>query len=239
MIRTIFFAFVLFFTACNKSDSPINNEPSIDTPTTKSVAYLALGDSYTIGESVGVKGRFPMQFVSQLRDEIDSINFEDPLYIATTGWRTDQLIAAVESANLQDTFDLVSLLIGVNNQFQGRPIDVYKTEFTTLLSRSIELAQGDTNRVFVLSIPDYAFTPYGQSVNADQISAGIDAFNAVNKEITQMMGVRYFDITPISRQGVEEPELVAFDDLHPSIEQYRRWVAVFYDTMKAVAVTCE
>ena len=225
---SLFFLFLLC--ACNQSDEqPL---PDSTTVTATPPSYLALGDSYTIGQSVAPSERFPVQFVDMLRS--DSVLAEDPQIIATTGWRTDQLIDAVEAASLADTFDLVSLLIGVNNQFQGRPIEEYEVEFRQLLETSIQLAQGDTNRVFVLSIPDYAFTPYGQNANPESISAGVDAFNLVNKEITEMMGVRYFNITPISRKGVDEPELVASDGLHPSGEQYRQWVELFYDEIREV-----
>lgn len=225
--------FLLYFCsfACQSNDDSLIQNPQ---PTPKTISYLALGDSYTIGQSVDEADRFPVQLVNKLRAEIDTLKFEDAQIIATTGWRTDQLQNAIDDANLQDTFDLVSLLIGVNNEFQNRPIEVYKTEFTELLNRSIELAGGNKDHVFVLSIPDYAFTPYGQNTNPEAISEGVDTFNAVNKEITEMMGVRYFDITPISRNGVAEPELVASDGLHPSGEQYRRWVELFFEEIKAI-----
>lgn len=234
-MRIFFLVFSLLFNACDREMVSTNNPP-INPPftPTKTISYLALGDSYTIGESVEEAERFPVQFVHQLRDAVDSVAIKDAQIIAKTGWRTDQLQTAIEEADLPDTFDLVSLLIGVNNQFQGRPIETYKTEFTELLNRSIELAGGDKNRVFVLSIPDYAFTPYGQGSNPTFISAGVDNFNAANKEITEMIGVRYFDITPISREGVEKPGLVASDGLHPSGEQYRQWVEVFFSEMKMV-----
>ncbi|MFT4760287.1 MAG: acyl-CoA thioesterase-1 [Paraglaciecola sp.] len=236
-MRILIFAFILTFVACRKSDEPMVQTPPPSTPavvTTKTVSYLALGDSYTIGQSVNEPDRFPVQFITQLKSTIDTIEFEDAQIIATTGWRTDQLQDAIEAADLQDTFDLVSLLIGVNNTFQNRPIEVYKTEFTELLTRSVELAGGEKDHVFVLSIPDYAFTPYGQNANPNQISQDIDEFNEANKEITEMMDVRYFDITPISRNGVDEPELVASDNLHPSGEQYRRWVDLFFEEIKAL-----
>lgn len=231
-IRILILVFSLFqFSCCTKKEAVVTETPTTPTEVAP-IKYLALGDSYTIGESVQPTGRYPVQFAKQLNDA--GIETESPQIIATTGWRTDQLIEAVANTTFPDTFDLVSLLIGVNNQFQGKPISTYEKEFEELLQTSIDLAGGDKNRVFVLSIPDYAFTPYGQNSNPNSISEGIDNFNAVNKTITENMGVRYFNITPISRKGVEEPALVASDGLHPSAEQYRRWVEVFFEEMKEV-----
>lgn len=234
-MRILIFLLYFCFNACHSDENvAMQNPPTPSLPTVKTISYLALGDSYTIGQNVNEADRFPVQLVTKLSNEIDTLKFDDAQIIATTGWRTDQLQNAINGANLQDTFDLVSLLIGVNNEFQNRPIEVYKTEFTELLNQSIELAGGNKDHVFVVSIPDYAFTPYGQNANPDAISAGVDAFNAVNREITEIMEVRYFDITPISRNGVDEPALVASDGLHPSAEQYRRWVELFFEEVKMI-----
>lgn len=227
-MRLFLFLYVILFFSCSMSEKNVTQDP---VPTiVKKVKYLALGDSYTIGESVETNQRFPVQFVQKLNNE--EILTESPQIIATTGWRTDQLIDAIENNTFPDTFDLVSLLIGVNNQFQGRSISTYEEEFEELLQTAINLAGGNKERVFVLSIPDYAYTTYGQNSNPNAISEGVDNFNAVNKTITENTGVRYFDITPISRKGVEEPALVASDGLHPSGEQYRRWVELFFEEMK-------
>jgi lysophospholipase L1-like esterase len=182
--------------------------------------YLALGDSYTIGESVAVNERYPVQ----LRDRLfpDS-TVEQVRIIARTGWTTRNLAFALDTTtDLRESYNLVSLLIGVNDQYQGRRLFNYRADFRSLLERAIELAGNNPGRVFVVSIPDYAYTPFGAGNIA--ISQEIDAFNAANAAITEEYGVQYFDITPISRDGLNEPELVASDGLHPSGEQYRRWV---------------
>jgi lysophospholipase L1-like esterase len=187
------------------------------------VKFLALGDSYTIGESVPQNARWPVQLVDSLRKR--SIEAADAKIIATTGWRTDELQAAIDKANLTNDYSLVSLLIGVNNQYQGRSAARYAPEFEALLEKAIALAGGKKTNVFVLSIPDYGYTPFGKN-NQAVISAGIDAFNAVNKTIAEKLGVKYIDITGISREGLNEPALVADDGLHPSEKMYARWVAL-------------
>ena len=224
MRMPFFFVLLLLWSCSNQSANQPDNPPPPASPKT----YLALGDSYTIGESVAEESRYPNQLASQLRDS--GILMEAPLIIAKTGWRTDNLQDGIQAAELQDTFDLVSLLIGVNNQFQNRPISVYQTEFEELLQQAIAFAGGKKENVFVISIPDYAFTPYGQgTVNPNGISSGIDQFNAVNRSITEEYEIPYYFITAISRQGVEDTSLVASDGLHPSGEQYRRWVEVFFE----------
>ena len=162
---------------------------------------------------------------------------EDTLkIISTTGWRTDNLIQAVSQQPLALPYTLVSLLIGVNNQYQNRPISQYTTEFPRLLDSAIQLAGGNPERVFVLSIPDYAFTPYGQSANPSQITNGINQYNQINRSIANERGIAYFDITEISRQGVIEPVLVAADGLHPSGLQYTRWVSKILDRIDSLLV---
>jgi len=221
------------FFNCKKGDNltPSTNPPVIIEPPIvieEEIKYLALGDSYTIGQSVAVADRYPIQLEAQLIN--DSINIDTTIIIAQTGWTTSNLKNAIGAANLPDTFDLVSLLIGVNNQYQGKPIEAYEIEFAELLQTAINFAGGKKENVFVVSIPDYAFTPFGNG-NAT-ISQEIDDFNLVNKTITDNVGISYFDITPISREGLDIPELVASDDLHPSGEQYMRWVELFYDDVK-------
>lgn len=184
------------------------------------VRMLALGDSYTIGQSVAVDERWPEQLTAQLESQgyqVDALKT-----IAQTGWRTDNLQNAVNQQLPLTGYNLVSLLIGVNNQYQGGALQVYASEFTQLLQQAIVLAGGNPRHVFVLSIPDYAFTPFGNG--NPEISAEIDEFNAVNKSITESNGVKYIDITPISRNGLAQPWLVAGDGLHPSAEMYRLWV---------------
>jgi lysophospholipase L1-like esterase len=195
---------------------------SLDEP----IRFLALGDSYTIGESVDESDRWPVQFVDSLKKRgylIDSLKI-----IATTGWRTDQLQQAIENQD-PTGFNLVSLLIGVNNQYQGGSLAVYEAEFEALLQKAIALAGGQTSRVFVLSIPDYAFTPFA---NGDTvITRQLDAFNQANRAISGRYGVPYFYITDISRRGLEQPELVASDGLHPSGRMYALWVERVMETI--------
>ena len=183
--------------------------------------YLALGDSYTIGESVAESERWPVQLVKTLREKGKSIG--DPTIIATTGWRTDNLKDAIDRAHLKNEYDLVSLLIGVNNQYQGKPAGQYEIEFENLLKKSIQLAKGKKENVFVVSIPDYGYTPFGKPRQAE-ISKALDQFNAINKRITEKAGIIYINITDISRQGIDQPDLVAGDGLHPSGKMYSLWV---------------
>lgn len=202
------------------SPSPMN--------TNDQISYLALGDSYTIGESVGDDERYPVQLTEELRSR--GIDMLDPVVIATTGWTTLDLKSAMEKAELKGrTFGLVSLLIGVNDQYQGKIFEEYEPNFRMLLESAIALAGGNPEKVFVISIPDYAFTPFGQQRNTEKITRELNAYNATNKLIVDQYNVSYFDITPISRLGLEDPTLVAADGLHPSAEMYRRWVESFID----------
>lgn len=192
----------------------------------ETIKFLALGDSYTIGESVAVDERWPVQLTNALRKK--GIPCSYPQIIATTGWRTDDLKYAIEKAGLKPEYTLVSLLIGVNNYYQGKSAGSYAPEFEELLHTAIALAGGDKSRVFVVSIPDYGFTPFGKD-KQQTISTGIDAFNSVNKSIAQKLGVKYIYITDISRKGLTEPDLVAGDGLHPSGKMYSAWVERMHD----------
>jgi len=184
------------------------------------VHFLALGDSYTIGQSVSTSERWPNQLVSELSSQ--GFNVAELRIIAQTGWRTDNLQSAISQLLPLTGYNLVSLLIGVNNQFQGGSIQTYTQQFDDLLQQAIWLAGNDPRHVFVLSIPDYAYTPFGGGNSA--ISAAIDEFNSVKRFITETYNVRYIDITPISRKGLEDPSLVAIDGLHPSGKMYGLWV---------------
>ncbi|MFK7906107.1 MAG: SGNH/GDSL hydrolase family protein [Chitinophagales bacterium] len=217
--------------ACQKDNTTTmtQNPPPLEESTP--IFYLALGDSYTIGESVEIAERWPVQLIQGLRE--GGIEVEAPRLIAQTGWTTGNLKNAIAEANLENGFDLVSLLIGVNNQYQGKSIEEYRLEFEQLLFRAIELAGDKKERVFVLSIPDYGATPFG-ALNAESIGAEIDAFNAINQEITTQQGVAYFDITPISRQASTNPTLTAADNLHPSGEMYRLWVELILEEVKGL-----
>lgn len=177
--------------------------------------YLALGDSYTIGESVDPAERFPAQLARAL-------NFPEPQVIAKTGWTTDELNAAIDAASPQGTFDLVTLLIGVNNQYRGRSADEYRGELAALLQRAIGFAGGDAKKVIVVSIPDWGVTPFAEGRDRARIAREIDQYNAINREEAARAGARWVDITPISRRS--DPGLVAGDGLHPSAKQYTEWV---------------
>ena len=207
MIRLFFFGFLVLIRADVVSQTPKK--------------YLALGDSYTIGESVNEAERWPNQLAVKLTKK--GIATDKPTIIATTGWRTDDLKNAILKAQLQPNYDLVSLLIGVNNFYQGKPIEQYESEFADLLGLAIKLAEGKKENVFVVSIPDYGFTPFGKT-KQPQITEGIDKFNAVNKRVSEANGVRYYNITDISRNGLNQLDLVASDGLHPSGRQYLLWV---------------
>jgi len=183
--------------------------------------YLALGDSYTIGESVAERDRWPNQLVDSLHRH--GMEFSKPTIIATTGWRTDDLKKAVTAAHLKNEYGLVSLLIGVNNQYQGKPADQYSVEFEDLLETATRLAGGKKENVLVVSIPDYGYPPFGKS-RQSIISSAINEFNAINKRITEGHGIKYVNITDVSRSGLEQPALVAPDGLHPSGKMYALWV---------------
>jgi len=208
--------FLLIACQAQNSDDLINTNMD-----ESSLRFLALGDSYTIGESVSESERWPVQLKDSLSKKGISVN--DPKIIATTGWRTDQLKEAMTSLEDYD-YDMVSLLIGVNNQYQGRSVESYTPEFEELLNLAIERAGGDKDKVFVVSIPDYGYTPFGKE-SQEKISRELNEYNAVNLQITRNKSVRYFDITPISKNGIDDPALVASDGLHPSGKQYSLWVA--------------
>ena len=186
--------------------------------------YLALGDSYSIGEGVPEAGRWPMQLAAALRAR--DIALQDPRIIATTGWTTDELSAAMDAAEPLGTWDLVSLLIGVNNQYRGRTVDDYREQFSGLLERAIALAGHQPSRVFVLSIPDWSVTPFAQGRDRARIAQEIDAFNATARHICKALGVAFIDITPTSRDQGGDAEMLVADGLHPSAAMYARWVDV-------------
>ena len=190
-------------------------------------SYLALGDSYTIGEGVEAAGRWPMQLAANLRDA--GIAIADPRILARTGWTTDELAAAMDEAEPLGDWDFVSLLIGVNNQYRGRSVDDYRGEFQRLLRRAIALAGGRADRVLVLSIPDWGVTPFAFASGRDRqaIADDLDAYNAAARECCAAEGVAFVDIIGISRADAGNAEaattMLADDGLHPSALQYARW----------------
>jgi lysophospholipase L1-like esterase len=228
-MRTYLFASFLFFvTACNKKTAEVVTAPA----NTNQKTWLALGDSYTIGQSVGVTERFPHQTASLLMQQ--NVQFAEPVYLAQTGWTTQNLLNAIASQNPPATYDVVSLLIGVNDQYQGLDTGGYTTRFTLLLEKAIQFAKGKPSNVFVLSIPDYSATAFVPASNKPAVRQQIDMFNAINKRITDSYGVSYTDITPSSREAESNSSLVANDGLHPSGLEYKKWAAMLAPKMKAV-----
>lgn len=184
-------------------------------------SLLCLGDSYTIGERVAPEDAFPSQVVLQLH--LRGIYFYKPTIIATTGWTTDELMSAVEQANITDTYDIVTLLIGVNNQYRGRDAEEYRQQFVALLQKAISFSRVGPKSVVVMSIPDWGATPFAEGRNREQIAADIDQFNAINREESVKHSVHYIDVTAISRRGLNDPSLLTDDGLHPSAKMYRQW----------------
>jgi lysophospholipase L1-like esterase len=191
----------------------------------KLLKYLALGDSYTIGESVTATESFPYQLQAALKTK--GITLAEPQIIAKTGWTTDELLVAIAEQNPSKNFDLVTLLIGVNNQYRGYPLATYEKEFKQLLSLAINFASGDAGKVRVISIPDWGVSPFAAKEGRDavQVAEEIDAYNGVNKLASMAMGVTYIDITPHSRLAANDNSLLASDGLHPSGKMYAEWVS--------------
>lgn len=187
--------------------------------------FLALGDSYTIGEGVPEAGRWPVQLAALLHAR--GIALDAPRIIATTGWTTDELDAGIDAAAPQGPFDFVSLLIGVNNQYRGRPLDEYRVQFQALLQRAIGFAGGRPGRVLVLSFPDWGATPFGAGSGRDLATIEIetDEFNAAAEVISTQQDVAFVDITDISRDQGDNPAMIAEDGLHPSARMYALWSA--------------
>ncbi len=183
--------------------------------------FLALGDSYTIGESVDPGERWTVQLARLLREQ--GFDLEEVDIIATTGWTTDELAEGIKRAGPQGTYELVSLLIGVNNQYRGRPLEEYREQFRGLLDQAMTFAGHEPGRVLVLSIPDWGVTPYAEGRDRAQIAREIDAFNAVNRDEALWAGARYVDVTSVSRMAAADAALIADDGLHPSGLMYREW----------------
>jgi lysophospholipase L1-like esterase len=200
----------------------MTKKDTVTTVTADSLNYLALGDSYTIGEAVPDTQAYPYQLAAQLNTQ--KLAIKKPTIIAVTGWTTDNLIHAINQSGLVGKhYDFVTLLIGVNDQYQNLSQDNYKVKFQQVLNTAIDFANGNKVHVFVLSIPDYGVTPFAGG-NDSVIGPQIDQFNAINKSISLAAGANYLDITGISRQAATDPTLIAPDGLHPSGKMYRLWV---------------
>lgn len=240
-IIVTFFTFVIT-TSCS-SESPImqsetkppSTDSSLQLPTKPGTTnYLALGDSYTIGESVCETCRFPEQLKKSLKNLNEQNNFSLEI-IAQTGWTTTNLISAIETKNPSAKYDLVTLLIGVNNQYQNRAFSLYEKEFPELVTKAISLAKGDKTKLIVVSIPDYAYTPFGQGAsNPATISTEIDRYNTFAKSYCEANAISYINITDITRQGLSNTSLVASDGLHPSTDAYTLFIQRLLP--KAVAI---
>lgn len=202
-----------------QNENPINEEPE-----PRHIKLISLGDSYTIGQSVCEDCRFPAQLRDSLQtyfSENDSISLE---IIAQTGWTTSNLKSAITAAEPSSDFDLVTLLIGVNNQYQNKPFSLYQTEFIELTNTAITLANGDASKLIVVSIPDYAYTPFGQNYNPSYISEQLLQYNDYAETYCNENNLSYVYITDITQQGLTNTELVATDNLHPSELAYTKFV---------------
>lgn len=228
LLLSIAFAFI----SCNDKTSTNTKEKEVmEVP---QLTYLALGDSYTIGESVAEKERWPIELVNRLNN--DGKNITSPKIIAKTGWTTDELQKAINEENITEKYDLVSLLIGVNNQYRGvdRGYDTatYRLEFRALLEQAISFANNKAENVFVVSIPDYGVTPFVKDEDRARIAKELDIYNLINKQEALEKYVRYFDITPASKDAYGDSTLVANDNLHPSGKMYSLWVDVIEPGVK-------
>ncbi len=220
----ILLGLLTFFVWSCESSEP--SEPNFEEILPMTYSYLALGDSYTIGQGVAEQFRYP----NQLKDSLAKagLPIDEMLIIARTGWTTDELSNGIDNATVNPPYDLVTLLIGVNNQYRGRSLENYREEFVILLNRAIGFAGGEPEKVVVLSIPDWGVTPFAQGRDREKIAREIDAFNAVKFDESQKAGVSYIDVTEISRLAKDRPELLATDGLHPSGIMYRLWVDLLF-----------
>ena len=221
MKKLLFLLILIGFVSGCSSTSEIVNANDAD------FSYLALGDSYTIGESVPVEQRWPVQLAERLRTR--GYKMAAPKIIAKTGWTTGNLLDAMETnLNVQKDFDLVSILIGVNNQYQNKSISEYETDLNELFRKAINHSRTREKGVFALSIPDYGATPFGEE-NSENIGREIDEFNDVFRKVAEAHNVAFYNITPISRGAKNNPELTAGDRLHPSGLMYSYWVDLIID----------
>ena len=197
-------------------------KPALENPSSKMLyTYLALGDSYTIGEQVESKENFPNQVTLLLSEK--GLYFETPTIIAQTGWTTNELQAAIQKKELRGKYDFVTLLIGVNNEYRGRSVKDYIPGFEALLQQAIQFAGNENGHVIVLSIPDWGVTPFAAGRNQKQIAKEIDDYNLANKMIAEKYKVHYINITESTREAATDHSLLAADGLHPSRKEYAKW----------------
>lgn len=206
--------------------------PNADPPSVSRL--LALGDSYTIGEAVEPDERWPIRLAAMLNAR--GVGMAAPIIVAHTGWTTDELAAAIDTAGFDGSYDLVTLLIGVNDQYRGRAVEEFRRNFLILLDRALAFANQRPERVIVLSIPDWGVTPFAHERDRGRIAAEIDQFNSVVREEAESAGMRFVDVTAVSRRAASEPDLVAADGLHPSGAMYAEWARVILPIAAAVLV---
>ena len=215
----LFIGFVML--SCQKPSEPAL-KPKDDST---SISWLALGDSYTIGQGVNTSERFPAQTLDLLK--LRSIKTAQLTYIATTGWTSGELDKSISQENLA-YYDFVTVLIGVNDQFQGVDTSAYSKNFKSILNRAIQATRGESQHVLVLSIPDYSLSPEGKKLDTAKIKREIDLFNTLNKKVTKDFKCQYLDITVLGREAKLNPSWIAKDGLHPSALAYKKWAEQIY-----------
>lgn len=235
-MRSSHFYFVLLIIslmmACK--ETPVIPDPDPDPDPnpvdTSGYSYLALGDSYTKGEGVNDSLRWPSQLVRELK--LAGIDMEEPVYVAETSWTSDELVLGMNSANLEDNYDLISILIGVNNQFREYTLQAYEKDMEQIFNSAFDKVNGNSKRIFVLSIPDYSVTPFGKTYNPEKIRQELDIFNESTRKQCEKRGIPFFDITEISRKAADNLDYLAPDNLHPSGIMYKEWVDLILEDIK-------
>ena len=201
-------------------------EDNLNTPRESPYSFIALGDSYTIGEGVNEDERWPNQFVDVAYE--NGVDFDQPMIIAETGWKTYDLLNAINQTNFTKKYDYISLLIGVNNQFNSRPIDEFEEDLNKLMDEMKRIKKNDGS-IIIISIPDWGYTPFGESSDMSDISEQINLFNSSLRKFATTNGIKYVDVTEISRRGINEPDLITNDNLHPSGIMYLEWAKKIYN----------
>ncbi|MFC5623229.1 SGNH/GDSL hydrolase family protein [Algoriphagus winogradskyi] len=238
---TLLTIIILGIFSCKSSNNMLpedSEKPMTENPTDNSdqLTYLALGDSYTIGEGVSDTGRYPSQLIAKLNTETDK-KWASPKVIARTGWTVDELEKGIKAENIEgNTYDLVTLSIGVNNQYRGLPISKFEEEFETMLLKAISFAAVNTKHVVVLSIPDWGITPFAKKSGRDEskIAQEIDSYNSIKAKICEKNGVTYIDITEQYRALGSQEEMLAADGLHPSAEMYSLWTEKLFEQLVSI-----
>ena len=201
-------------------------EDNLNTPSESPYSFIALGDSYTIGEGVNEDERWPNQFIDVAYE--NGVDFDQPMIIAETGWKTYDLLNAINQTNFTKKYDYISLLIGVNNQFNSRPIDEFEEDLNKLMDEMKRIKKNDGS-IIIISIPDWGYTPFGESSDMSDISEQINLFNSSLRKFATTNGLKYVDVTEISRRGINEPDLITNDNLHPSGIMYLEWAKKIYN----------